>query len=564
MSEIGSVLQAICEGERPSDVESETLEFKQEADTAKDTHRRIAQAAVCFANASGGKIVVGLDDKRSGKDAFIGSSLDPALLRARIYELTQPGLVTSCEEYAFEGVRLVLVDVPEGIEIYSDRQGAVRRRVGKQCLPMSAQDQLLTRERRGVGDVTTAVSQRTVCDIRPEAMATAREFLKQRDDLWSELGRASDMDLLRALGVLSPEGKLLRAGELLLCDPLQSATIVLYQHRPTPGGEATLVQRLSGPLILVFGQVVELAWSRRNVTPVNLPAGTQIDVSDFPQPAVREVIANALLHRMYQLPGPVNVEHSPSSFVVESPGPLVAGVDEANILTHPSKPRNRCLFDAARMLSLAEATGRGVDRMYREMILAGHHPPEISQRNDATRVVFTSGTPRTQVVAFLRSLPELERVDIDTLLLVVTMLRSRTITAEKLATRIQKSEIEAREVLNRHAQGHNAILEITRETERMRTHTYRLSPSALQALGNAVEYHRAPARHIEHKVIAHVREYGRITNRTVRNLLDVDVQMASVLLRNLRKKRLLIRTSEQKRGPSVEYGPGPDFPNSLP
>ena len=97
--------------------------------------------------------MVGLDDKRSGKDAFIGSSLDPALLRARIYELTSPG----------RQVRLVLVDVPEGI-------GRPRR-----CLPI--QDQLLTRN-AAAGDVTTAVSQRTVCDIRPEAMATAREFLK--------------------------------------------------------------------------------------------------------------------------------------------------------------------------------------------------------------------------------------------------------------------------------------------------------------------------------------------------------------------------------------------------
>lgn len=561
VTEVEAALRAILKGTRAADVESSTLDFKQETGTPKETNRNLAKAAVCFANAAGGTIVVGVDDTKSGTRALVGCTLDPAPLRARIYEITTPGVLVTCAELIFEGVRLLVIEVPEGVEIHTDSKGAARWRVEKQCLPMSSQDQLQTRERRGIGDATAAISEQSVDDIHSEALVAARRALAQRTDAGSdELARLSDMDLLRALGVVDSDGRLLRGGEVLLCDPPPNTYSLLYQHRPTPGGEATLVERLHGPLILVFEQVVALAWSRRKVTPVNLPGGRQIDIADFPQPAVREVIANALLHRMYQLPGPVSVEHSPTSFIVDSPGPLVAGVDEANILTHPSKPRNRCLFEAARMLSLVEETGRGVDRMYRELILAGHQPPQISQRTDATRVVFSSGTPRTQVVTFLRSLPEFEQVDIDTLLLVVTMLRSRTITAEKLATTIQKTKAEAEEVLSRHAEGPSAVLEVTRETERMRTRTYRLSPNALRALGTTVEYQRTSPRQAEQKIIAHVREYGRITNRTVRNLLDIDMQTASVLLRALREGGLLVRTSAQRRGRSVEYGPGPGFP----
>jgi ATP-dependent DNA helicase RecG len=562
VTDVKAALRSVFAGRRATDVESATLDFKQEARTAKDSEQDLAKAAICFANATGGTIVVGVDDKRSGARALIGCDLDPARLRARIYELTRPGVLVTCRELLYEGVRLVVVEVPEGVEIHSDTKGATRWRVETQCLPMSTGDQMLTRERRGIGDFTAAVSERNPNDIRPEAMQAARRALTERGDPESaELFRLSDMDLLRALGVVNSDGRLLRGGELLLCDPPPNTYSLIYQHRPTPGGEATLVERLRGPLILVFEQAVALAWSRRNVTPVNLPGGRQIEIPDFPRPAVREVVANGLLHRMYQLREPVSVEHSPTSFVVESPGPLVAGVDEANILTHPSKPRNRCLFEAARMLSLAEETGRGVDRMYRELILAGHLPPQISQRHDATRVVFASGTPRAQVVTFLRRLPEFERVDVDTLLLIVTMLRSRTITAKKLAETIQKSEVEAEAVLSRHAGGPTAVLEVTRETARMRLHTYRLSSNALQTLGTAVEYQRTTPRQAEQKIVAHVAEYGRITNRTVRNLLDIDMQMASILLRSLRDSGLLVRTSEQRRGRSVEYGPGPVFPD---
>ena len=559
MEQVEASLRAILGGTEPSSLEGDRLDFKRSG--GDDQYRRLARAAACFANASGGTIVVGVHDKRVGKAALVGTALDPAQVRAQIYTLTQPGLVVSCEELKYEGSRFLVVSVTEGVETYSDDQGATTRRVGDQCLRMTAQDQRLAHEQRGFADDTAIVTELDSRAVQPKALAAARQALSERPDRLRELSTVSDLDLLRALGVVSPDGRLLRAGELMFCAPEPGSTVLLYQHRPTPGGEATSVERMEEPLILVHQRAVEQVWARRHTTPVNLPGGRQIEVADFPQLAVREVIANALLHRMYQLPGPVSVEHSPTSLVVESPGPLVAGVDESNILTHPSKPRNRCLFEAARMLSIAEETGRGVDRMYREMILAGHEPPVISQRTDATRVALASGRPTTPIVTFLRSLPESAQVDLDTLLLVVTLLKSRTTTSERLAGIIQKSAIEAETVLERHAGSDGSILEVTRETLYSRRHTYRLAPGALQALGTAVAYHRVGPREAEQKVIAHVREYDRITNRTVRNLLDLDVQQASGLLRSLCESQLLVKTSRQQRGTAVEYGPGPAFPS---
>ena len=543
---------------RPSDLEGDNLDFKQSG--GQDQYRRLARAAACFANAYGGAIVVGVHDKRVGKAALVSTALDPDQVRAQIYALTQPGLVVTCDELWCHGSRLLVIGVTEGVETYSDDQGATMRRVGDQCLRMTAQDQRLAHERRAFADDTAAITELDARAVRPGALALARQALSERPDRLRELSSLSDLDLLRALGVMSSDGRLLRAGELMFCAPEPGSAALLYQHRPTPGGEATTVERIEEPLILVHQKAVEQVWARRHTTPVNLPGGRQIEVADFPQVAVREAIANALLHRMYHLPGPVSVEHSPISLVVESPGPLVAGVDESNILTHPSKPRNRCLFEAARMLSIAEQTGRGVDRMYREMILAGHEPPVISQRSDSTRVALASGRPTKQVVTFVRSLPWSEQADLDTLLLVVTLLQSRTITADRFAGIIQKSPTEAGTVLERHAGSDESMLEVTRETRRSRKHTYRLTFYALQALGAAVAYNRAGPRQAEQKVIAHLREYDRITNRTVRNLLDLDVHQASALLRSLCESRLIVKTSKQQRGKAVEYGPGSSFP----
>jgi ATP-dependent DNA helicase RecG len=77
-----------------------------------------------------------------------------------------------------------------------------------------------------------------------------------------------------------------------------------------------------------------------------------------------------------------------------------------------------------------------------------------------------------------------------------------------------------------------------------------------------VPYNRIAPREAEQKVIMHIREYERITNRTVRNLLDFNVHQASALLRSLCDSGLLAKTSHQQRGTAVEYGPGPAFPDA--
>jgi len=90
--------------------------------------------------------------------------------------------------------------------------------------------------------------------------------------------------------------------------------------------------------------------------------------------------------------------------------------------------------------------------------------------------------------------------------------------------------------------------------------TYKLSGSALAALGPAVTYQTRSGSETDRRVIAHVAEYGKITNRTIQNLFDLTVHRANTLLDDLIRREILVKTSIQQRGPGVEYGPGPKFP----
>jgi ATP-dependent DNA helicase RecG len=561
-AEVDMALAQVSGGTFARELESSTLDFKEEGRSREDTLRELASAALCFANASGGALVVGVADKQAGAAAFVGTALDALVLRKRIHELSVPPLLVEVEERMQAGVRLLVIFVPQSFDIHADPQGRAPRRLGRDCLPMSPREQALLREERQDIDWSAHPSGRSLDDVSSAALAAARQGLTAFTDERRKYAQLRDRDLLSALGVLSPTGELLRAGELLFC-PTNNAPALLYQYRQTPGGEPRAIERINTPLVLAFERVLTQVHARRNLTPVSLPNGQQIDIADFPEVAVREAIANAIIHRDYHLAGPVVVEHSPEVFIVTSPGPLVSGVTPENILTHPSKPRNPTLARAARLLGFAEEVGRGVDRMYREMIRSGRSIPRFEAAFDQVRVLLVGGAPNTQIARFVAQLPEQERDDTDTMLILFRLCSSRTITAMDMAPLLQKTVDEAEASLRRMASDAPPILEATRQTLRRAHPTYRLRGEVLKALGSAVSYQRRTMDEIDRKVIAHVREYGKVTNRTLQNFFDVGVQRARDILADMVHRQLLVKISTQQRGPLVEYGPGPKFPGKV-
>ena len=561
--EVVAALKAIEEGKAAKDLESYTLDFKEHGRSHDETVKGIVEASVCFANAGGGAVVLGVSNKEKGPSAFRGTAITPEDIKKRIYELTNPHLLVDTRGDVRHGANLVVVHVAQSPEIHADMQGRALRRVHTDCHPMSPTEQMILREERLGVDWSEQLSSRPIADISPVALAMARQVLGALTGPRRILAAASDKELLRALGLVNAKGQLLRAGEVLLCDPKGGADApITYQYQATQGGEPVTVQRLRTSLLVAFQRALELIQARRNLTPLNLPNGQQLQIEDFPEIAIREAIANAVIHRDYHAGSPVTIEHSAEVFVVSSPGPLVSGVTADNILTHPSKPRNPRLAAAARRLGLAEEIGRGVDRMFREMIRSGREVPRIEGRFDRVRVTFVGGAPNTHIARYVAQLPEVERENTDTMLTLFRLCSKSSLSAAELSPVLQKTSEEAETVLQRLASDAVGMVEATRESARRRRPSYRLRGDALKALGSAVSYRRRTVDEIDRKVIAHVKEYGKVTNRTVQNLLDASMTRSKQILQDLVAREMLEKISEHERGPGVEYGPGPKFPAS--
>ncbi|HST41610.1 MAG TPA: RNA-binding domain-containing protein [Conexibacter sp.] len=551
-----AAIDAIDGGSEAQHLESETLDFKQEARSEPETIRVLVEAAICFANLRGGTIVLGVADDVAGSAAFLGTSLPTETIRQRLYDLTRPRLVVSAIEHEHAGERLVLVNVTEGIEMVSDTKGRSSRRHGSDCSPLSISQAATLNDDRRRFDWSAVPSDLTLEDVDGSAVEDARSRLRRYDDERRQLATATTHDLLGDLGLLR-DGRLTRAAEVLFCTRSDHPPIV-YLSRVTPGGEVRTQYRTATSGLVAYREVLRRIVDSAAPTPVVLRDGQQLELHDFPLVAVREALGNALLHRDYRQPETIHVDHSPNVLSFVSPGPLVVGVTPANILHVSSKPRNALLAGVAHKLGLAEELSRGVDRMYREMIKLGKRPPEIlDEAPFSVRVDLTGGAPNQTVARFVATLPTSAQDDVDTMLVLFTLMDRQYVTARELGPVLQRGQAATEAVLQRLAE---AGVDVIAPVDRAAQQRWQLSPRARAELRPALNYRTISADEIDCKIVEYVRKNGTVDNKTLQIFFDLDVAGAAYRLRTLVQSSVLEKLGEQRRGPGIQYGPGTAFP----
>src|SRR5262245_61291135 len=92
-AEVDAALQVVGNGIAADALESETLDFKLVTDSAKSTYNLLADALVCFVNAGGGTVVLGVDDKATTRAAAlrgVPTSYGLDQIRKGVFDRTRP------------------------------------------------------------------------------------------------------------------------------------------------------------------------------------------------------------------------------------------------------------------------------------------------------------------------------------------------------------------------------------------------------------------------------------------------------------------------------------------
>lgn len=565
---------AIASGATADSLESPVLEFKAVGRSRDDALKTVTETVICFANGErGGVLVVGVEDHVPGTKAFTGCDIPLESVKQRVRQLTADPMPTFFAEERNEyGARLVILFVPASANIHSDTQGRAYRRVGTSCDPMTPAEIAILRETRTGGfDWSRESSNR----LRSEALVTEISRIRRMIETFQrepDLGRLADVDLLTTLG-LAYDGNLTRAGELLLCQPRNGAyPLVVYVHRRRPGAEPTIIRRLAPPLLAALDQVEQLLEARAVRTPVNLLGGQQIHVPDYPPNALREIIANAFVHRDYRLPSPVTIDHSPELLTISSPGPLVGNVKPTNILTHAPVSRNPTLARAVSRFGLVEEAGLGVDRAFREAIRAGKPLPVIESEPDSVRVTLHAGETNAALVRYIHSesgLPEDFRTDTDALLCLHVLTQQRAIEASAMREVLQRSLDQTVAILRSLARPSAGILHETTKPGSPNP-KFELGANPLNILLPGLQYEpprsgksisKAQRRAMDKIILDYLKSNPTITFTRFQDELAATRQVAESMRNSMLTRRLIApATSPDGTKSSDVYARGANFP----
>jgi predicted HTH transcriptional regulator len=117
---------------------------------------------------------------------------------------------------------------------------------------------------------------------------------------------------------------------------------------------------------------------------------------DYPEPAVRELLANALIHQDFTVTGagPM-VEVFEDCVVFTNPGEPLVPTDR--FLDSPPRTRNDALASTMRRLDLCEERGSGIDKVLLHVEAAGLPAPAFQVPPGFTRAVLFGPRPLTSL-----------------------------------------------------------------------------------------------------------------------------------------------------------------------
>jgi ATP-dependent DNA helicase RecG len=354
------------------------FEFK-EAKTRYD-FEKLVKYCCALANEGGGKIILGVTDRKSRRVVGTAAFKPPQRTEQGINERLRT-IKVEAEEIEDPMGRVLVFHVPaRPLGVPLQYEGAYWMRSGDQLAPMTA-------------DLLQRIFAEGVPDYSAQPCPGAR--LSDLDPVGIEdfRGRWVRKSGNVAMQALSPEA-LLTDAELFADGQVTVAALVLFGTRTALGthlaqaevvfeyrsSEASLPAQQRVDLRQGFFSMYDQLWqlvNQRNERQAYREGLFVLDLPTFDEWAVREAILNAISHRDYRYAGSVFIRQYPRRIEIDSPGGFPPGITADNILERQS-PRNRRIAEAFARCGLVERSGQGVNRMFEEAIRHSKPLPDYS------------------------------------------------------------------------------------------------------------------------------------------------------------------------------------------
>ena len=317
-----------------------------------------------FANGLGGTLIFGISDK----DEIIGLDnykKDSENISEIIKTKIEPLPKVTLKHYLIEDKNIIILFVHSGKETpYYFTEGGHQTayiRLGNESIPAKNNDLInliLKGKNRSYDSLETNIKKDNV------------SFTKLKSLYYLKTGNEFTDSDLESFGLVNKDSFLTNAGALLADEPIIKHSRIFCTHwnglDMTSGIEEALNDsEFEGSILLLLQNAenfikvnTKKKWKKGNESRIEMP--------DYPERAIQEVLVNAIIHRDYAVIGSeIHIDIYDDRIEIYSPGGMFDGsfIQEQNIMEISSLRRNPIIADLFNRVHLMERRGSGLKKI---------------------------------------------------------------------------------------------------------------------------------------------------------------------------------------------------------
>ena len=460
-------------------VENDEIECKEALDgLPKD----LWETYSAFANTNGGTLFLGIKEK-SGKFSITGIKDEENIIKDLWDNLNNPKKVSanilnnsSVEKLTIEGVKVIKVNVPKADRkarpVYigenpfneSKHSGTFRRNYSGDYKCSKEEIKRMLADQLDESQDSLILEGFDISDLNQDTINSFRNRLRaiKPNHPWVSL---DDKTFLYKLGAYDKDRKIGREGitaaGLLMFGEDRAITDEFHKYfldyREKLSEEVRWDYRIissdgtwSGNIFDFYFKIINKITDNLNV-PFRTVNGIRQEDTRVHE-AVREAVANALIHADYRLPRGIVIEKGKTYFKLSNPGNLRITREEA-LKGGVSDPRNENIFKMFNLLGIGERAGSGLENIQLAWKEQEWLAPDLQELYDPDRIVLTLRTismlPERSIMLLKSVLKnkynELSREEVMTL---VAADQEEYVTNNRLQQLLDTHAINSRKVLS--------------------------------------------------------------------------------------------------------------------
>lgn len=350
---------------------------------------RMQEKIVEFANSEGGKLYVGIKDKKE-KIRFDGFDTveDASKVIDAAYRDIKPRIDNLEHEFLMYNNKIIaILIVPSSTKVHKTAKGNVLTRKGAKKITLKGEDIKILKYRKGVDRYEDEVKNIDL-DLflnsdyctnflkRIKFSGSKKEYLIKNNFIFGGKPRISAI-----LCFLDNPQTVIKSG----------IRIIRYEHQKYSRKYAYRRERVSNSDYTIEGPIEFLIKEGIKKIDAIMPSG-----SKYPREAILEVLANSVLHRDYYIQNEIQVKVYDNRIEIISPGGFAGGITSKNIFHHERFCRNPSLVRTLFLISALERDkkdrlnqniGEGIKTIVNSMRKAGLTDPEFEEKDNSVIVI---------------------------------------------------------------------------------------------------------------------------------------------------------------------------------